>query len=157
MRKIGIALAGLLVLGLFGLIVFRAAWVDHVENYELGYKFDSRDGTITVLPHTGYVVTAPVLVSVYTIDLRPMQVCINANARVLNCKLVQFNPKGIDLFLSWHGRNDYPQGGTNTDGSLSSGSLNAILMSYAFDGSGKTYPFMTILRELKPEETAPTP
>jgi hypothetical protein len=33
-------------------------------------------------------------VSIYTIDLRPMQVTINAN-RVLNAKLVQFNPKDL--------------------------------------------------------------
>ena len=30
-------------------------------------------------------------------------------------------------------------------------------MAYAYDGSGKSYPFLTVIRELKPEEvTAPT-
>lgn len=64
-------------------------------------------------------------------------------------KLVQFNPAGLDLFLSWHGRDNY-------DTSASS-KLNPILMSYAYDGSGKSYPFLTVIRELKPEESiAPT-
>ncbi len=77
-----------------------------------------------------------------------MQVCINANARVLNCKLVRFNPDGLDLFLSWHGRNDYH--GPNT---TSTDNLSPILMSYAFDGSGTEYPFLTVLRDLRPQDT----
>ena len=153
-RKSLFALAGLVVLGLIALIVFRVGWVTYVDNYELGYKFDSRSGKITVLDHTGYVVAAPFLVQVHTIDLRPMQVCINANARVLNCKLVQFNKDGIELFLSWHGRNDYSVGSVDNQGHHYGGNLDAILMSYAFDGSGKSYPFLTVLRELKTDDKA---
>ena len=149
-KTFALGIGAIMILGILALIVFRIGWVNYVENYELGYKFDSRDGQIEVLSHTGYVVTAPVVVSVHTIDLRPMQVCINANARVLNCKLVQFNPKGVEQFLSWHGRQDYHVGG-----GASGADLNAILMSYAFDGSGSEYPFMTILRELKPSEAKP--
>lgn len=125
-------------------VLFRITFVNFIDNYQIGYKFDTRDGKITILSETGYVVTPPYLVKVHTIDLRPMQVCINANQRVLNCKLVQFNKEGLDLFLSWHGRTDYE--GNN---------LNEILKSYAYDGSGKNYPFLTIIRELKPEESVP--
>ena len=135
--KIAIGLVAALVLALLALITFRVGWVNHIDNYELGYTFDSRNGEITVIPHSGYVITPPVLVAVHTMDLRPMQVCINANARVLNCKLVRFNPEGLDLFLEWHGRGDY-----------SAMNLNGILMSYAYENAGKTYPFLTILREL---------
>lgn len=143
--KSGLAVAVILfVLGIFGLIVFRIGWLNYVENYELGYQFDSRSGELTVLHHTGYVMTPPIVVSVHTVDLRPMQVCINANSRVLNCKLVQFNPKGLETFVSWHGRNNYAHGSQGT-----TGNLNDILTSYAFDGSGKEYPFLTVLRELK--------
>ena len=140
---------GLVVLLLIGLLVFRATCVNFVDNYKLGYKYDRRTGQIERLNRTGYVVTPPLLVNVHTVDTRPMQVCINANARVLNCKLVQFNPDGLELFLSWHGRNSYG----NYSGSAAN--LNPILMSYAYDGSGRTYPFLKVLRELKPEEAAP--
>ncbi len=155
LEKAGAALLGTFLLGLFGLLVFRIGWVNHVENYELGYVFDSRTGRVTVLTHPGYVVTSPILVKVYTVDLRPMQVCINANSRVLNCKLVKFNPQGLDTFLSWHGNGDY-KGGSSVDsnGHAYGGNLTQILTSYAFDGSGKEYPFMTVIRELKPENGA---
>ena len=141
----GVTLGVLIVVALVILLIFRMVFVNFVDNYELGYKFDSRTGQITVLKESGYYVTAPIVVNVHTVDLRPMQVCINANQRVLNCKLVQFNPNGIELFLSWHGRQDYDVGGHG-------GNLHQILLSYAYDGSGKSYPFLTVLRELKNEE-----
>jgi hypothetical protein len=136
----------LLIIALFvmvGGIFFRVFFVDHIDNYEIGYKFDRRSGTIEVIDKKGYYVSPPILVQVDTIDLRPMQVCINANSRVLNCKLVKFNPTGLQLFLSWHGRSSYSQA-----------TLNPILMSYAYDGSGKAYPFLEVLRELKTEDSA---
>lgn len=157
------ALIMAILLIIIGAVGFRVAFVNFVDNYELGYKYDLLEGgKITHLftidtdgdttnfaydglrPQTGYFVTPPFFVKIHTIDLRPMQVCINANSRVLNCKLVRFNPAGLDLFLSWHGRGDY-----------TAVTLNPILMSYAYDGSGKVYPFLDILRELKPEEVAP--
>lgn len=145
MGKVALAVLGLCCLGCAGLGTFRVGWVAYIDNYELGYKFDNRTGKITVYDHPGYVIEEPFLVSVHTIDLRPMQVCINANARVLNCKLVKFNPDGLDLFLSWHGRGNYD-----------ATALNPILMSYAYDGSGATYSFLTVLRELKTDAAAQT-
>lgn len=130
---------------------FMATCVNFVDNYEVGYRFDTfgeKAGKIEVLPRTGYFVTWPYKTKIHTIDGRPMQVCISSINRVLNCKLVQFNPKGIDLFLSWHGRSDYDNSGTTQYPSL----LNQILMAYAYEGSGKEYPFLTVIRELKPSE-----
>lgn len=150
----------LLVLSLIGLIIFRLMFVNFVDNYEIGYKFDSRTGAITVLHESGYYVTPPFVVTIHTIDMRPMQVCINANSRVLNCKLVQFDPKGIELFLSWHGRDNYSAPSSSSNGGSSSGSsagtttFSEILKSYAYDGTGNDYPFLKIIRELKPEESA---
>jgi hypothetical protein len=127
-----------------------------VDNYELGYVFDARNGQIRVLPHSGYYWRTPFVESIHTVDLRPRQVCINvgspavagggsgANSRVLNCKLVQFNPKGLQLFVSWHGRDDY-YGST----------LDDLLKIYAYDGTGRSYPFLTVLRELKDDDVAP--
>ncbi|MBI4118252.1 MAG: hypothetical protein HY455_01790 [Parcubacteria group bacterium] len=140
-------------LAFVGAIIFRIGWVNFVDNYELGYKYDARTGEISRIERNGYVINPPFLVIVGTIDLRPMQVCINANARVLNCKLVKFNPEGLDLFLSWHGR-DYRSGATVPTGTGAT-ALGEILKSYAFDGSSKTYPFLTVLRELKAEDVAP--
>lgn len=153
-------LVSLIVLAACGVSIFRIGFVNFVDNYEMAYKFDARTGTLEILSETkmvgetkemmwqhGYFVTPPFVVMLHTIDLRPMQVCINANQRVLNCKLVQFNPAGLDLFLEWHGRNDY-----SGPVDKSTGNLGEILKSYAYDGSGKSYPFLTVLRELKPDE-----
>lgn len=136
--------AVLAVLALVGLLGFRLVCVNFVENYQLGYKFDTRTGETTILPRTGYFVTPPLLVKIHTIDLRPMQVCISSNARVLNCKLVQFNKDGVELFISWHGRADYEGPGS---GNVSN--LDDILEAYAYEGTGRSYPFLTVLRELK--------
>lgn len=120
----------------------KCSCLDFVDSYELGYKYDLRSGKITVINHTGYVLHAPWVVEVHTVDLRPLQVCINANSRVLNCKLVRFNPEGLQLFLSWHGRDSYSQD-----------SLEPILMSYAYEDAGHTYPFLTVLREMRTEDS----
>ena len=82
----------ILALAIVGLILFRTLFVNFIDNYEVGYKFDARTGEITVLKESGYIVTPPFIVRVHTVDLRPMQVCINANQRVLNFKFVKFNP-----------------------------------------------------------------
>jgi hypothetical protein len=165
---LGIGLGVVFVVAIISLVLFRITCVNFVDSYELGYKYDKRNGKLEKLmtlskdsagkpilvPRTGYIVTPPIMVKIHTVDLRPMQVCINANARVLNCKLVQFNPDGLELFLGWHGRDDYDGGSSvsNTSGTVGSTRFNQILMSYAFDGTGNTYSFLNIIRELKPEE-----
>jgi hypothetical protein len=143
------------------LVLFRTSFLTYVDNYQLGYKFDARTGEVTILPRSGYFVATPFVVSIHHIDLRPMQVCISAIQRVLNCKLVQFNPDpaAVKLFLSWHGRQDYD--GPDTTSSQSNSAyidytyFQGVLLNYAYDGSGKSYPFLTVLRELKPEERTP--
>lgn len=139
------------VAAIIGLIVLFNC-VDEVDNYELGYQYDRRSGQVTVLRRTGYFVTPPLVVSVHTVDLRPMRVCIsggtvsgthdpsNINSRVLNCKLVRFNPAGLSVFLSWHGRKDY-----------GFDELMPLLRNYAYDGASRSYPFLTVLRELRAE------
>ncbi len=146
-QKLGIAVGALLVLTMLGYGFFRAGFVGKVENYEIGYVFHPLSGEIERLDRPGYHLMLP-WDNLGVIDKRPMQVCIAANKRVLNCKLVQFNPseEGLKTFLSWHGV-DYASG---TVASAGSGSpLAEILMSYAYDGSGKTYPFLTVIREMK--------
>ena len=159
--RVLVLLAIVFTLSLAGGCTFRVMFVDWVDNWAIPYKFDSRSGKTERLPHNGYIVTAPLLVSVHYIDTRPMQVCISAIQRVLNCKLVQFNPDGVgvdeggkpidglNLFLKWHGRATYSNDGGTREKPTA---FNQILMAYAYEGSGKNYPFLTVIRELKPEE-----
>lgn len=135
----------LIAMALGGL--FRILCVTEVENYELGYQFDATTGETTVLDRTGYFVHYPLLVRMYTIDLRPHQVCMNANQRVLNCKLVRFNPDGLEDFLAKHGNGDYDYDSGGLGGQQrvgNDGKLGEILKSYAMDGSGVTPPFLIV-------------
>ena len=155
--KAAATLVALIVLALIGLVIFRLLFVTSVDNYHNAYRFErwgENQGKIIVLQEKGWIIAWPVKTSVQTVDLRPMQVCINANARILNCKLVEFNPAGLELFLSWHCRDNY-EGPGNASSSTTNSSmtkLQGILMSYAYDGTGTNYPFLHIIRELKPEE-----
>lgn len=135
--------AALGVVSLFGFLIYRGIFYDWTDNYHVAYVWDSRGGKLDVKDHTGYIRVHPLWQDVHVVDTRPMQVCINANQRVLNCKLVKFNRQGLELFLSWHGRGDY-------DNISPGGNLNEILKSYAYDGLGRAYPFLTIVTELKP-------
>jgi hypothetical protein len=146
-----LVMAVMLVLALIAGCTFRACCVTFVDNYQIGYKYDRATGKIEILGRKGYIVTPPVIVDVHTIDGRPMQVCISAIQRVLNCKLVEFDPKGLELFLSWHGRANYSNSGGTRE---SPTQFNQILMAYAYDGSGKSYPFLHVISEIKPEDTA---
>ena len=156
-------LAILIVIGIFGALVYRATFWTFVDNYEFAYRFNGQTGVTTPLKNAdgsyqhGYVRSFPFINQVHTIDTRPIQLCIggsNSNttasgtssgggvsSRVLNCKLVQFNPEGYATFIAWHGRADYTHN-----------SLETILMNYAYDQSNQKYPFLTILKELKNED-----
>jgi hypothetical protein len=167
-NKVGVFAAGagvivviLLVLGLIGSGFFRMFFVDFVENYQVAYRYDligENRGKIIIQTEIdttyvrgvvqadttyrhGWVVSWPIVNKIHTVDLRPMQLQLNANQRVLNAKLVQFDPKGLELFLSWHGRGDYE---------ADDGRFSEILKSYAYDGNA--YPFLKILRELGTKE-----
>lgn len=134
-------LAGLVVGLIFiGLVAFSMCFT-FVDNYEFAYKFNKVTGVTEQLINEdgtymrGYILHRPLVDVVHTIDLRPMQICISANSRVLNCKLVRFDPKGFKLFIDWHGRADY-----NRE------NLKDVLMSYAYDPNyeGNEYPFLKI-------------
>lgn len=133
--KVVVGLGVLFIVGIIALLLFRMIFVDFVDRHEMGFKYDRRTGAITKLERTGYFVTPPFVVQIGKIDTRPVQVCINANSRVLNCKLVKFNPAGLDLFITWHGREP--------------GFVDEILKSYAYDGLERKYPFLDVMTELK--------
>jgi hypothetical protein len=144
-----------ILLAILGLGIYRVGFLTFVDNYEFAYYFDARTGDITPIINQdgtykhGYVKTIPFIKMAHTIDLRPIQICLgannqntvnSANTRVLNCKLVQFNPEGYELFISWHGRATYDHN-----------SLNRLLTNYAYDESQKNYTFLTITKELRNE------
>lgn len=148
----------LLVLAFLGGSIFRWTCVTFVDNYEQGFTYDRFAGKIEKLNRTGYIIRCPVKYVVHAIDLRPYQLSITANfgaqgtsgipARVLNAKLVQFNPAGLDTFVAWHGR----------DAGDALGNLQEIMKCYAFgkDG-GRDCPFITVLSEINPSQTPTLP
>lgn len=146
-KKLGMGAAILCGLALIGLIIFRVMFVSYIDNTEMGFQFDKRTGVLSKIKTTGYYVHAPIVVAVNTIDLKPVQVCINANSRVSNCKLVEFDTTGWRMFVNMHGRRDYENG--TIGGEVIKGSLSDILLSYAYDGSNTKYPFLKIKSELK--------
>lgn len=143
---------GASLLASFVVILFwLALWVTKVEKYEMGYVFNKKTGQVERLEHGGWVVRGPLWYDVYKLDLRPGQVCMNANQRVLNCKLVKFNPGGFDTFIEWHG----PGAGQDNG-------IYEILRSYAFNvNNGRDCPFLTIMDDMRLKDvqstSAPTP
>lgn len=144
-RKHALAWPSVIIIWVIGVSLFflLRPW-GFVDNFSMGYKWDAQTGQTTLLNKTGYVSRTPFLQSIYSIDLRPQQVCITSggtsgvNTRVLNCKLVSFNPEGFRLFLKFHGADNY-----------SGAELRDLLKIYAYDSTGTNYPFITIENELK--------
>lgn len=137
-----IAVAGVM---LFGFLIWYGLWVTNVDNYKLGFSFDRKTGKIEVIDHTGWVIRTPIRYSVHSIDMRPHQLTISANQRVLNAKLVRFDKKGLATFVEWHGRSagDYTE------------NLQEILKCYAFDlADGKDCPFLEVIQEIAPNQGA---
>ena len=137
--KFGVGAIITAVVAFFGFLLWLALFVTHVDNHELGYIFRRTSGEIQVLEKKGWVIRTPWVDAVHTIDLRPYQVKIDANERVLTAKLVQFNPEGLTTFIKWHGRSE----GDNRE------RLVEILRSYAFKpNGGADCPFLTVVEEL---------
>lgn len=139
----GVGLVGLIIVSVFGLIVWWFFWVNFVDNYQYGFVYDKYTGKIEPVGKTGWVVRTPWRYTVHKIDLRPYQVQISANERVLNAKLVSFNTAGIDTFVAWHGR----------DAGDDKNKLLEILKCYAFDVTGgEDCPFLNVQKQLTPAQ-----
>ncbi len=141
---IGIIVSAVLVF--IGFIIWYVAWVNFVENYEYGYSYNKFTGEIKPVEHTGWIVATPWRYTIHKIDIRPYQVSISANQRILNAKLVKFNPEGILTFVEWHGR--------SAGDDLAN--LQEILKCYAFDrDEGRDCPFLTVKSVLAPSQGVP--
>ncbi len=138
-----VVLAVLAVVTAIGFGIWFCFWVKFVDTHELGFVYDKYSGNIEKVAHTGWVVRTPLRYSVHTIDLRPYQVQISANQRILNAKLVRFDPKGLDTFVIWHGR----------DAGDDISALKEILKCYAFDKeNGQDCPFLEVINEVAPAQ-----
>lgn len=144
-RQTGIvagAIAGIIFV-LF--VLWFLLFVTNVDKHELCFVYDRYTGEIEKVDRQGWVVRSPIRHSVHCLDLRPYQLTISANQRVLNAKLVRFNPEGLDTFIEWHGR--------SAGDSL--GNLQEILKCYAFDVTGgKDCPFLDVINEVAPNQSA---
>jgi hypothetical protein len=139
----GWILTGLGVLTVVLTVLWWCFCVTFVDNYELGFTYNKWTGKIEKVDRTGYVFYNPIGTSVHSIDLRPIQVKVEANGRVLNTKLVRFNPEGLDKFVEWHGRDAADAGVAKPS------NLMEILKSYAFNvNNGSDCPFLLILDEV---------
>ncbi len=134
------ALAAILLLG----GIYVGLCYHSVDKHECGFTYDRFSGEITLLERQGWFLLAWPKYDVHAIDCRPYQLRITADIkvgdRVLNAKLVQFNPKGIKEFVAWHGR----------DAGDDAKNLKEILKCYAFspDG-GASCPFLEVVSETK--------
>jgi hypothetical protein len=137
----------LFVVGLIGFGIWYGLWVTTIDQHELGFVFNRGNGQIDKIDRKGWVIRTPIKYSVHKLDLRPYQITISANQRVLNAKLVRFNPDGLAKFIEWHGRNA---------GDLTSNLLE-ILKCYAFDkANGEDCPFLTVVQEIEPNQGVPS-
>ncbi len=147
-QKFGIGIGAFLVASLLAFWIFWANWMHFVDKHEFGYVFDRFTGVVTVVDHSGWVMRNPIRYTVNKIDLRPYQVSITADLgvsqRILNAKLVRFNPAGLTTFIAWHGR------GAGSDIE----SLKEIMKCYAFDREeGRDCPFLVVISEIAPSQS----
>lgn len=126
-----------------GLLLFWIMFINHVDINEIGVAYNMRDGKVWIQRHPGFYVTSP-LVRVAYLSTLPMKVAIPSDARVINTKIVRFNPKGVDEYIRMQG---FKYG-------MDSEQEN-ILMGYAF--SNQRPPFLVIMQEPELETVDMTP
>jgi len=144
-KNIGWAFASLFLAVCLGFGIWYGLWVHSVDKHQFCYSFDRANGQIESFTNSGWVVRTPIRYSVHIIDLRPTQLTLNANQRVLNAKLVRFNPEGISTFIQWHG--------CGTGSGDNSYQMHEILKSYAFDReNGADCPFLEVISEIAPNQ-----
>lgn len=139
-RRIVIAASAVLLAA----FTFYTLFLNHVEINEVGVAYNSIGGKVWIQSRPGWYLTS-LTVKVANISTLPQQVQVYSQAKVLNYKIVRFNPDGIDEFIRLQGFEYYEVGG----------SMNNILTGYAF--SGRRYPFLDVLQESGDENFKPKP
>ena len=146
MRRI--VFSGLFVL----LFLLTCIWVGvslhHVKKHELSFTFHRIGGEIEQVSDSGWIFRNRFTYALHKVDLRPFQVSIEANKRILNAMLVRFDPKGLNEFIRNHGQ----------DAADDEVTFKEILKSYAFDeNGGTTCLFLIVEKSLSPTNNSTTP
>lgn len=128
---------------LFLALVFYTLFLNHIAINEIGIGYNSIGGKVWVQNRPGWYLTN-FTVQVCVIPTTPLKVAIPSEAKVINTKIVRFNPAGVDEFIRLQGFSYF-----------SNQSIENILMGYAF--SGEKYPFLEVLQESGTETVAPKP
>ncbi len=124
-------------------LLFYLSFLNHVAINEIGVAYNSIGGKVWVQDHPGWYITSPT-VQVAVIPTIPLRVTIPSEAKVINTKIVRFNPKGVDEFIRLQGFSYFSDQG-----------IENILMGYAF--SGQKYPFLDVLQESGGENATSAP
>src|SRR5258708_4348758 len=124
-------------------VAFYCLFLNHVDINEIGVAYNSIGGKVWVQDRPGWYLTSP-FVEVATITTLPLKVTIPSEAKVINTKIIRFNPVGVDQFIRMQGFSYFTDQG-----------LENILMGYAF--SGETYPFLEVMQENGQERVNQTP
>ena len=112
---------------------FYVLCCNHVSANQIGVKFDSLSGEVSLQAHPGWYVTSP-FVKTVSLSTVPMVVHVPSAAKVINTKVVRLVPENILNFVKIQGFSyDLGHG------------LEGILMGYAF--SGQKFSFLEIVQE----------
>jgi hypothetical protein len=128
---------------IFGSLLFWIVFLNHVDINEVGIAYNSIGGKVWVQSKPGWYVTPPT-VRVATITTLPLTVTIASEAKVINTKIVRFNPDGIDEFIRLQGFSYF-----------SNQSIENVLLGYAY--SGQKWPFLEVIQESGNESVLPKP
>ena len=139
----------LISLGVFLLLSFITLInsFEMVDVTEFAYRYDKVTGEMSSVvdennkPLTGLIWKRPFLETIHTIETLPERECLGvSNVKVLNCVLLQFDPKGWRDFIMTHGRGDYSNG-------MGLNSLNKTLLPYAYSKDPSQYKFLKVTTE----------
>lgn len=117
--------------------------LNHVDINEIGVAYSSVSGKVWIQRTPGWYITSP-LVRVAYLSTLPKKVAIPSDARVINTKIVRFDPRGVDEYIRMQG----------FEWGMDSSQEN-ILMGYAF--SNQRPPFLVIMQEAERERVDVTP
>ena len=123
-------LAVFVVLVLISAPAYYLLCLNHVSINHVGIAYDSKSGLVST-QNPGWHQTTP-FVRVTTISTLPFIVKIPSQARLVNQRLVRFNPEGSVDFIKEQGF-----------AWLDDQTFESIMLGYAY--SGKKFPFIEII------------
>lgn len=130
MKSFLTALVIAFVIALIAAPIYYLLCLNHVSINHVGIAYDSKSGLVST-QGPGWHQTSP-FVRVTTISTLPFIVKIPSQARLVNQRLVKFNPDGAVDFIKEQGFSW-----------LDDQTFESIMLGYAY--SGKKFPFIEVL------------